>query len=598
MVQDTTPANRRVSLACVPCRSKHLRCDATTPVCARCRAEGLQCVYLKSRRGGRRTRPTLPTDNSLFQQQQLPSVVDDALNIPSLEDRSTSEPATSGSMTSDALSDSSLSEQFFTQYYSSFHSAHPCVLPQWALKQRLVGDGCPLQTLVSVIQYIGSLFAKSVLSSAMKAEAEQGISSLGTNGPITGFDVQAVVLFSIAIYWGDDADKALILLDNAIAMALDLGMNRQEFAYTNGRNDPLLEECWRRTWWQIYITDAHIAGSTHTFPFRTSKVEMTTDLPCDETGYESGNIPRPRMLQEYDMREFLDDDVRVFSSFAELVGLTKGLDLALSARKGMDVANAPAICANADATVTAWRSLLPPSKKDLLQRDGSVDELMFKSHMLIQTYIVDLHRQLSTLAYTPIEAIAHCTPPPPPESLRGCNSVECQLHTAKVLRAIDQLDDLLTLPTNIATHTPFIICMIANTVIAHLAACRFHYHGRQLKLARERVRLSMGALKVLGEFWPMGLRTYKEVGIVAREILGLNDHLKQVTSQEVPVQAAVPLLEAEAEREQEPEPVPELEIPDISSFHDQSSFVDMQLLDTNFDFCGLFDTNIACMAVG
>lgn len=38
----------------------------------------------------------------------------------------------------------------------------------------------------------------------------------------------------------------------------------------------------------IYITDAHIAGSTHTFPTETGTVQMTTDLPCEEQHYESG----------------------------------------------------------------------------------------------------------------------------------------------------------------------------------------------------------------------------------------------------------------------------------------------------------------------
>lgn len=80
----------------------------------------------------------------------------------------------------------------------------------------------------------------------------------------------------------------MALLDRAIAMALHLGMQTREFAYSNGESDPLLEECWRRTWWQIYMTDAHIAGSTSTYPFRTSGMDMSVDLPCDEDAYESG----------------------------------------------------------------------------------------------------------------------------------------------------------------------------------------------------------------------------------------------------------------------------------------------------------------------
>ncbi|KAL4912978.1 hypothetical protein BDW62DRAFT_215902 [Aspergillus aurantiobrunneus] len=582
------PASRRVSLACVPCRSKHLRCDATTPTCARCRTEGLQCVYLKSRRGGRRTRPS----STSLQQRPLPSTLDDAvLTRPPSDD----EEPPSG-LNSDAVSDSSPSEQFFAQYYSFFHSAHPCVLPQWALKRRLASDGRALQSLVAVVQHIGSVYAKSAISGSLRREAEQVVSSIDAHGPITGFDVQAVLLLSIAIYWGNEPEKALTLLDKAIAMALGLGMHMQAFAYVNGNSDPLLEECWRRTWWQVYMTDAHIAGSTSTFPFRTSKVEMTADLPCDEADYESGDIPRPRTLQDYDMREFLDDDERIFSSFAELVGLTRGLDLALAARQGMTIANAPAICANADATVTAWRSLLHSSKKDLIRQDGAVDELLFKANIIIQTYVVDLHRQLSTLLYSPIEAIAHCSPPAPPESLRGCNTPESQLHTAKVLKAIKQFDDLLTLPTNIATHTPFIICMISNLVIAHLAACRFHYQGQALNLARERVRLSMGALKVLGEYWPMGQRTYREVGIVAREILGLKEVPKsgiEVASREISSQA-----DTGSVRDHDPELEPEVEPEvDVSVFLDEPSFADIQLLDTDFDFCSLFGLNVPSMAV-
>lgn len=311
MSQKATPTNRRVSLACVPCRSKHLRCDATAPVCARCRSEGLQCVYAKSRRGGRRTRQPHPqsqlsSDNSLSAQQPIPNTsappIAPCPAASTDDDRSTSRNSNTNSNTnSDALSDSSLPEQFVARYYSFFHFAHPCVLPQWALKRRLANDSQPLQALVAVLQYIGSVYAKSTLSASLKAEAEQAISTLATNGTgtgsgsgsamFTGFDVQAVLLFSIAIYWGNEPEKSMTLLDRAIAMALQLGMPSKEFAYSNGDNDPLLEECWRRTWWQIYMTDAHIAGSTSTYPFRTSGMEMSVDLPCDEDAYESGVSP-------------------------------------------------------------------------------------------------------------------------------------------------------------------------------------------------------------------------------------------------------------------------------------------------------------------
>jgi hypothetical protein len=65
--------------------------------------------------------------------------------------------------------------------------------------------------------------------------------------------------------------------------------------------------------------------------------------------------------------------------------------------------------------------------------------------------------------------------------------------------------------------------MIANTTIAQLSACRHIYQGMQLKLGREKIRLSMGTLKVLSKHWPQGKRIYQEVSIIAREILCLGD---------------------------------------------------------------------------
>lgn len=106
--------------------------------------------------------------------------------------------------------------------------------------------------------------------------------------PITGFDVQALLLYSIAVYWSNDPDHGTVLLDEAIQMAVELGMNRKEFPVQHGNNNPVLEESWRRTWWLLYITDAHIAGSTHVFPFRTNNIDKTVDLPCEEHEYDSG----------------------------------------------------------------------------------------------------------------------------------------------------------------------------------------------------------------------------------------------------------------------------------------------------------------------
>lgn len=136
-------------------------------------------------------------------------------------------------------------------------------------------------------------------------------------------------------------------------------------------------------------------------------------------------------------------------------------------------------------------------------------------------YTVDIHRSLSTLAYSAIEAVSSCAPPPPPERLAPVYYSDAHIHTTKILRAIERMTDMLTLPTRIAVHSPFTICMIATMTIAHLSACKYALKGEQLKIARERIRVAMGALEVFAEVWPRGKKVVREVKIVARELLSL-----------------------------------------------------------------------------
>jgi hypothetical protein len=62
--------------------------------------------------------------------------------------------------------------------------------------------------------------------------------------------------------------------------------------------------------------------------------------------------------------------------------------------------------------------------------------------------------------------------------------------------------------------------MIANTAIAHLSAYKWVYAGPRLVIERERIRLVVAVLKRISDIWPLGRRTYSEVVLVARDILG------------------------------------------------------------------------------
>jgi Fungal specific transcription factor domain len=411
-------------------------------------------------------------------------------------------------------------------YYKSFHGAHPFLLPHNKFTSRRAQQPESVKLLELVMCWIGSLYAPHISSDWHETQIRIKLNNTQSQPP-TAFRVQALLLYSIALYSNDQIERSGAILDSAICTALKLGMHRLDFAVNFGERDAVLEESWSRTWWEIYITDLHVAASLHLTTWRTSGLNITVELPCEEYEYESGAIPTPRTLDEYDNREFVvdrDDDVTTgFSSFAQLIGLCRCFDLSLAEGLRTDEDALGRIVREVDATVAAWYMHLPKTKKELVQEDGKADELLFMANMLMQTYVVDVHRPFSALAYSAIESCSRCSPPAPHQGLSPARAQKSQLHTMKILHAIEEFTDLLTLPINITHHTPFVICMIAVTTIAHLSACRYVLNGRDLKVARARVRTAMGALKAYESIWLLGKRTYREVGILAREILGLNE---------------------------------------------------------------------------
>ncbi len=296
----------RVSLACLPCRSRHVRCDATQPSCARCSSEGRQCHYAKSRRGGldraalaARRDFLSPVSRSPCQttaaesREQSTTYHASSPNHGHPSPTEAAEPLNPQDVWLPDLSQlrftSLASDPFIDFYYSSFHRFHPYILPRRHL-QRLYSDSAKqprLKPLVSAMRFIGSLYAQSEQSSRLKDVITKGIGKTLRHPP-DPFMAQFHLLFAIALFWcGDDA-LARKAMDSSIGIAMDLAMFRRQFAVEHGEGDLVLEESWRRTWWQIYIVDAFMAATTHAPTFPTCDIVATTELPCEEEEYESG----------------------------------------------------------------------------------------------------------------------------------------------------------------------------------------------------------------------------------------------------------------------------------------------------------------------
>lgn len=70
--QSGTQNRASVAVACVPCRSRHLKCDGGVR-CSRCRADGVDCTYIKSRRGWKGKRKRLGENGTAAMQHMPPA---------------------------------------------------------------------------------------------------------------------------------------------------------------------------------------------------------------------------------------------------------------------------------------------------------------------------------------------------------------------------------------------------------------------------------------------------------------------------------------------------------------------------------------------
>lgn len=311
----------RSSLACLPCRSRHLKCDGKRPCCARCAESAQECNYARSRRGGldraalaeRRKRlagvedtssVTIMHSNSSPQGQgnirtqgelDLTSQFMGAnfANDGGLLDgfalgNSTSNTNSPGSTTPCQVQMSNIeNDSLVDSYYKDFHRFHPLLLPRRHMIRHYQDPNrqLSLRPLIAAMRLIGYIYNFREWSVPLKDHVENCLVQALPSDPVI---VQARLLYSIALFWYDHKKQSKAEIDNAIRLALDLQVHHEEFALEQGADDPVVRESWRRTWWMLYIIDAYYAGTLGTMEFQVLDVDSTVGLPCEEQEYESG----------------------------------------------------------------------------------------------------------------------------------------------------------------------------------------------------------------------------------------------------------------------------------------------------------------------
>ena len=173
-------------------------------------------------------------------------------------------------------------------YYQGFHRSHPFIIPRKALNTPL-SSRIPQSTL-SIMRYIGAhYYPDPKFKEMFRNSAYAGLS----DGTIfNGFRVQNMLLLAIVDHAQGNEDNAHQTIQTAITIALELGMNRASFALENGSGCPIMEESWRRTYWELYVINGMLAAIRDKSSVILHTQEAEIGLPCEESVYNTSNMVR------------------------------------------------------------------------------------------------------------------------------------------------------------------------------------------------------------------------------------------------------------------------------------------------------------------
>ncbi|WWC87197.1 uncharacterized protein L201_002083 [Kwoniella dendrophila CBS 6074] len=280
-----------VKAACLSCRNKKAKCDGKQPVCGQCARKNLECVFVKSRRGGaRKRRPVVaPTALSEFLKK-----LDTLLTSPALDHESKAlddVKVDPNEDTTNVVKQFNSREEIFERYYKDVHP-YVTVMPPRTLLQTILPTLLPESPFLLSVQTIlvlaphandsapNSSRSKKLRQLASESFAEQTIrlvDSMISNGQLNLECVQATCI--IALWeWSSlgSVTKNKERSIKAIQLAMELGLHElDKYSSTsisvdpneNGRTIEGLDwkkDMARRTWWTTYtsqLTAALVSGN-------------------------------------------------------------------------------------------------------------------------------------------------------------------------------------------------------------------------------------------------------------------------------------------------------------------------------------------------
>ncbi|KAI1127622.1 N-terminal binuclear Zn cluster-containing/DNA binding domain-containing protein [Nemania abortiva] len=546
---DARGPTQTVPAACLACRSKHLKCDGSSP-CSRCLTSSSECVYVASRRGYKGPRkgstanpnkrhasdspplasgescpmllgaqvgstplpPTLTTFNptrTVPDSPISPFVATPMTNTLQLF-RTPYLNSTNGAMVpvnNNQMPQRSIPEQCLDSFYFYFYPGHPAVLPKAEILR--IAKERNIEHLLAAMRWVGSLYIEIGPSRATFFEETMRL-LYAPETPKDGFLVQAMVIAIVGLDGCRQNEKARDILSDAERIAIELGLYTRPFATTHGCGNPRLEESWRRTWWDLFVVDGMIAGVHRQTNFLLYDFTADVGLPCEEHEYLSGKIPRPMYLEDFDDQLFTGED-REFSSFAYRVASIRNLGRMM--RMPTSGFSPEETVDKVESYLSNWRLHVPKPKRDCLNKDGQLDEMMFQAYMINNACTIILHQPLSQLDSSPTREVTACAPHRAVASGDNFN-----LHTRHIITAACAISKMVTYNVPITSHTHFFTCVLTLSSIVHLSKWAAVYFIADEEDLRQQIRLNIGALNKLSSVWRAAATAGGQVKGVAQEI--------------------------------------------------------------------------------
>ncbi len=180
-----------------------------------------------------------------------------------------------------------IADRCFDAFYQFFFDGHPFVLPKDIMVSLIKDSSVNISHLLAAMQYVGSLYIDAGPSRAMFLDEALRLVYLPTC-PKDGYQVQAMIMLIIGLDGSCEQERARQVLADCERIAVDIGLNQRVYASANGRGNPIIEESWRRTWWDLFVVDGMVAGVHRMTNFLLYDVPTDVALPCEEEQYQKG----------------------------------------------------------------------------------------------------------------------------------------------------------------------------------------------------------------------------------------------------------------------------------------------------------------------